>query len=222
MGWNSQLLTFAAGPIDLDNIDANSQPAELAFWHGASLKAEDDAGKNAFNLAIDSGQLAMFKWLIKRGASLEEPSSKGLPPLIVAAQKFRANGEPAERKELVANTALEMARVLLKAGASVNVVDKAAGQNALFHTFLINEDDDDRMLRFLIDHHADVNAKNGLQKTVLNSAVQFGATLENIRMLCEAGACASVDVVDTGAVGKSAWTASNGATRTLLEELCRR
>lgn len=147
---------------------------------GGNINAQSSTGNTALMLAIDRGKIDVALRLIAAGADLEIRGQKGWTALHNAA----SGGEKGYR---------EVAEALLRAGAKVNAVSdtmltalhEASGKSLV------------DIVRLLVDHQADVNARDKYNNTPLRmcaSNAQTFATLDTFRQTVEILLQAGADI----------------------------
>jgi ankyrin repeat protein len=122
-------------------------------------------------LMIDAARMGrddVIPALLHAGVDIDCRDAKGYTPLILASY----NGHESTT------------RLLLAAGAAVDIGDGARGNSALMGVAFKGYD---RIARILIDAGADVNARNGSGQTALMMASLFART-DIVEMLLSAGA----------------------------------
>jgi ankyrin repeat protein len=143
---------------------------EMLLEAGADVNATDAKNGTALGDAIVYGRTEVVKALLARKASVDlAVSSSRVPALSLAA--IRNN--------------VEVARMLLKAGAAVNGVD-AAGVTPLMWA-AAGEAGNAPMVKLLLDSGADAKARNKAGESALDWAMARGETVVT-RMLSAAGA----------------------------------
>ena len=141
---------------------------ERALELGATVQAKDDLARSTVLLATkDAGDLELVRWLLAKGAPVDEPDLGGRTALSFAAEAGR----------------LDIVRELADAGAADDRRDKQQ-RAPLFHAVLGNHTD---VVAFLLERGADVNARDQFGDTPLIVACAKGhaATAE---LLLEHGA----------------------------------
>ncbi|MGE3512136.1 MAG: ankyrin repeat domain-containing protein [Vicinamibacterales bacterium] len=155
-------------PLMLAARTGNAEVVKLLLAHGARVDArEPSRGQTALMWAIAENHPEAVRVLLENGADPHERSAAGFLPLLFAAQQGN----------------LEIARDLLARGADVNAAG-GDGSTALLVAVdsgvlkLFDPDEaagrqHDSLIRFLIEHGADVNASQA-GRTPLHSAVWTG------------------------------------------------
>jgi len=146
--------------------------ATLLIAHGAKLDRMvtdkyDPQPVSLLYYAVDKNNLELTKALVKRGVNVDYQSSKGKTPIRIA----------------LATNKLDIAQVLLDAGADINIRDHDNMHGLLKAT----ENDHDEAVIFAISHKANLDYQIEGGKTALMLAVQKKNTII-IKALLEAGA----------------------------------
>ncbi len=159
LGFNNPPPRVTGTMSDLDFI-------RTLAWHGADLDAQQTKepnnryrnvlnriGSTPFLLAAKAADVEMMRLLVELGADPVRPNEDGTTPLMVAAGVgIWAVGEsPGTNEE-----ALEATRYALERGGDVTNVDDN-GDTAL-HGAVVR--DSELLVRFLLDHGADIDAVN--------------------------------------------------------------
>lgn len=140
------------------NINTSIEPTK----HGMR------AGRTAIQVASESNQYEVAKYLIKNGASVREKGALGVPPLTLAAREGADN----------------IVELLIAKGADVNAVDDNSNGTALMAASFKGQY---RVAKYLIAKGANVNAKSKEGYTALHSAAS-GAGKELSELLIVSGA----------------------------------
>jgi ankyrin repeat protein len=134
----------------------NLAAAQLLVEAGASLEAKSRSGDTALESAMTSAQATTSCWLLRRGAASPDPQKK--PYLVPAA---------ALSEDFAASHAL--VRLLLNRGFSPDA--RMNGDTALH---IAAELGNTELVRLLVQHGADVSAKNTRGETPLAVATRSG------------------------------------------------
>jgi len=134
----------------------------------ARVDERDSRGLMPLHYAAATGQIEAAKLLLARGAAVDGSSEISVPPLFYAAQKGH----------------LEMVQLLTEKGADVNAGCFMSRQTALHGAAGEGET---RVVAYLIEHGADVDALTMNKFTPLHEAVRAGDT-ESVKLLLRAGA----------------------------------
>ncbi len=126
--------------------------AGLLINHGAKINSADDIRLTALDCAVLNNRLAMVKFLLKNGASLN-PVNRSSPPLVVAADIDH----------------VKIMRMLLKAGAHVNA-HYDDGTTALMNAV---RREDPIAVKLLLDNKADKYLKDRHGESALSIARQM-------------------------------------------------
>lgn len=152
--------------------------ADLLLRAGADAKATNEYGATALYAAAGNADPAMTTKLLAAGADPNAALMSGETALMLAARE--------------GNTATVHA--LLEGGADPNVHEKNGGQTALM--WAIAEQHHPDVVRELVQHKADVNAKSRTGFTALMFAAR--GDVESARILLNAGADPNATIPDWG------------------------
>jgi ankyrin repeat protein len=120
-------------------------------------------GATPFLLAAASGDLAMMKLLLAKGADPKLTTKDGVTALMAAAGVGLADDRmPAEAKG-----ALEAVKMLIEMGSDVNQVSQDCGWTALHGAAYIGADD---IIQLLVQKGANLNVKDEMGQTPLTIA----------------------------------------------------
>ncbi|XP_073408869.1 fibronectin type 3 and ankyrin repeat domains protein 1 isoform X4 [Dendrobates tinctorius] len=132
-GKNSVMLACFAGHLDI---------VEYLREQGASWESRDKGGCTAMHWAVDGGSLKLIEWMIGDGCEVDVKDSC-------------SHWTPLMRVSAVTGSA-DVARLLIAAGANINVKDKD-GKTPLMVATLNNHE---RLVRLLIEKGADCSITN--------------------------------------------------------------
>ncbi|XP_029306575.1 B-cell lymphoma 3 protein homolog [Cottoperca gobio] len=162
-------------PLHLAVITLQANMVEALLREGADPSALDRNGQTALHLCCEYDQRDCLSVVLSRtpsSACLEMRNYEGLSPLHLAVLR--------DQKDL--------ARMLLDAGADINVMDNKSGQSPLMHAVESNHAD---MVHFLIESGCDVNSQSYSGNTALHSACGRGQ-VDTVRLLLKSGADSSL------------------------------
>lgn len=162
-------------PLHLAVITKQPNMVETLLRAGAEPSALDRNGQTALHLCCEYNQrdcLSVVLSLSTLSTCLEIRNYEGLSPLHLAVLQGRK----------------DLARLLLSAGADINVMDVKSGQSPLMHAVENNNAD---MVHFLIENRCDVNSQSYSGNTALHSACGRGQA-ETVRLLLKSGADSSL------------------------------
>ncbi len=153
---------------------------ETLLFFGADVDQVSGTGKRAVHFASVRGHVECVKVLLHYGSDVdlrEDPlTTAGDTPLIKAVASYMANYYKADDY-------LAVAKLLLEAGACVNVTDCTG----LAPLHMAVTKGDTRMTQVLLQHSADVESCSYQVMTPLTRAIQYGSSEDNIRLLREKG-----------------------------------
>jgi uncharacterized protein len=143
------------------NVAATMGPIEtviLLLDAGADVECVGRYGFHPLHNAVYSGHADIVAELIKRGAKVDSKDAKGRTALLIYAASAGSN--------------LQIVRILLAAGADLQLEDTAEHQNSLQFA-AINGDVD--LGKALVEAHADINGRDGTYwgDTVLGLATYY-------------------------------------------------
>jgi ankyrin repeat protein len=148
--------------VRVDDLDS----VRLLLRAGADAKAANRTGVTPLFLACANGNASMIKLLLDAGSDPNAPDLTGETPLMTASK--------------VGN--LDSVALLLDRGAAVDARDPEFQQTALMVAVRENHPD---VVRLLVEHHADVNARTRTGKTppwvLPNSVPGFGHGIGIVR-----------------------------------------
>ncbi|XP_060697973.1 fibronectin type 3 and ankyrin repeat domains protein 1 isoform X1 [Hemiscyllium ocellatum] len=155
-GKDSLMLACFAGHLDV---------AKCLRRFGATWESQDNGGSSAIHWATDGGHLNMIEWMINEGCKVDITDGHLLwTPLMRVA---------------VLNGSTEVASLLIKAGANVNIQDKK-GTTPLMVAVLNSYEN---LVQLLLNNGADSAVKNKYGTSVLEMAKSFST--ENVISLLE-------------------------------------
>jgi ankyrin repeat protein len=178
--------------------------AEALLELGASLREEGWFGRSAFDVAIESGQAQMVRWLIERGLPVDFSHREGDSPLMGACEMncveaveilLQHGASATEQGEygrpIHKAASLEVTRLLVeRGGAEINEVDSCGYWPLRSAAFA----GDFAWVKWLLDHGAQIDLTS-TGETALHSAV-FVDALDVTRLLLEHGANPNARDVD--------------------------
>lgn len=185
----------AAKTIDLARV------RELVQKDASALRARDPEGRSALHLAASSGSLPLVRLLLSLGADIDPVDNRLATPLRTAIDNGRDEvaaflidqGADLGRKDVLGDSALHAAVEQDKAGLVKELIDRGAEVDSR------NKDGWTPFLRaarntgsvavgnLLLDHGADINAKDTSAYLPLNWAAYFG-NKEFVDLLLDKGA----------------------------------
>lgn len=172
--------------IFLDIIDSGEGQKELAdalISGGANINIADNSGQTPFTLAVNQNQFEIVALMAKTGIDLDAVlyKNKTYSALMLAVEM----------------KSVELARVLIEAGADVNFMIQETHDSCLYKAIYHKQKD---IVEMLISTGADVNLHNLFQDTPLSKATvdSSGKDLEIADILLKAGADINAVVAENG------------------------
>ena len=187
----------------------HTQVVNILLDHGADIHAVEDSGNyNALMLACSRAKLSTVKMLLTRGANVHARDKFGATALHMGtysnSPKYRlvkallSHGAPVNVRDKRGRTPLgiaanlgfpSIAKMFLALGANANVREKASGNTPLHHVASGGRSrlQHTVMMGDLLDHGADIDAKNKVGMTPLMLASEKGYR-DLINMLLQRGA----------------------------------
>ncbi|HEX9365367.1 MAG TPA: ankyrin repeat domain-containing protein, partial [Vicinamibacterales bacterium] len=174
-GWDCGTLLHAAATRGREDL------APLLIARGADLNARDRMGNTPLNVAATYGRANVMTVLLAAGANANGNGPTGTPPLQSAV-----GGQPGAsdlEKQLAA------IRLLLAAGADINGQEPGSARTALITAIGSGPrtGDDEPMIEFLLEHGADVHARDSHGTAALVYAAGTG-NLRIVTLLLQRGA----------------------------------
>lgn len=174
-GWSD----FGITPLFYASKRKDSTVAEMLLSRGANVNHEDSRGETPLHYASD----AVAALLLNAGADVHALSIYGWTPLFSAVERGWSI----------------TAKLLIEAGAEVNLVDYFGGNTPLLTACVGGCGD---CIRLLLDAGADVNVTDDHECTALYKACWDGeCDLECVKLLVEAGADVNAGTPIIGAAG---------------------
>ena len=187
---------FSCGTGDLQG----ATPLWVAAYSANSPVADIRGGRSdAFDPGQTRASTETITALLSAGAQLHLTTDDGTTPLMVAAGLGRSTYTPREPRGVRSSSAEEAVRVLLEAGADINVVNEAdftALHGAAFRG--LNE-----VIEYLVEQGADINARDFRGRTPYRLAegskqsFQFQSWPETAELLKELGADTQLGIPGT-------------------------
>ena len=195
------LHTAGAKPLDLWQAAANNDraAAERLLTAGADAKAENDAGKVPFDIAIEAEHYALAAILLKAAVGINGRDKKGWSPLNWAIfgdawdlvrELIREGADISVGRSQNAfdvATLMESEAKLIEVFIAEKGVDATVGQYDRTMLMLTAVKGNIENAKLLINSKADLNAKNKYDMTALDFAAQ-NRNIEIFRLLIEHGA----------------------------------
>ncbi|XP_055309515.1 26S proteasome non-ATPase regulatory subunit 10-like, partial [Sitodiplosis mosellana] len=165
--YNDDDYNYDEDPFDVTTEKGHDECDESAI-------TTDHSGKPALHVAIENGSKRMVECLINKSVDVNIKDSDGNSALKLALKKGND----------------EITKLLIQNGANLNANDNAS--NTALHIAAMSDTSLD-VVRFLIEHGADVNARNLYKYSALLTAAERG-NVDIAKILIEHGA--NLDVTD--------------------------
>lgn len=150
----------------------NIECIRLLIAAGASLNFMDKFGQTALGNAVKLGRLDCVQLLLESGADVEGSATGEISPLLLAVESKHSQ-------------AVELTRLLLQVGASVNAIKSDENQQTALH--IAAEREGVEILKLLIQYGANLDVEDGNGGTPLQYATQRGK-ISAMLVLIQAGA----------------------------------
>lgn len=145
----------------------NFETMDLLLKHGANIDTQDYGRETPLIRAAREGKIALIKFLLARGANIQKGGSENAVYWAARARKMEAyrlllenggSGKALNNALLasVGTSDIETAKILLEAGADVNIRSERGSTPLMIAGGYGLEN----FVKFFIDHGADVNVKN--------------------------------------------------------------
>lgn len=153
------------------------------FDAGLEINTLNKFGKSMLSYAAESGNLQIAEYLLQEGAEANIPNSDGSKPIHIAARYFRKN----------------IVELLLKIGISVNTRDTNHSTPLHYAADTHNISSAGRqsceeIIRFLVNHYADINAVNRGGFTPVHLAASTSDYRNIVELFIELGSNLECDV----------------------------
>jgi ankyrin repeat protein len=180
-------------------LNGDIDTLKRALGEGADVNALSEEGFGFLHYAVEGEKPMMIRFLIENKADVNARTAEGgYTPLHLVSRK---NFDMAKNR-------LEIAVILIAAGADLNAVDES-GATALHMAVTGGLEE---LSRLLIDYGADVTRKTGYHKLTALHQAAAGGHLNIIKLLIEKKA-------DVNAVSASGWTPLHAAKNKETTEL---
>ncbi|KAH7413919.1 ankyrin repeat-containing domain protein [Phaeosphaeria sp. MPI-PUGE-AT-0046c] len=184
----------------IDHYDADihaTKMVEILLDCGANVNVSS-RGKGLLAIAAEKGDLALTKLLLDKQVIIDPTDAMPSSELRATVNRLRSRFVNA-RADIGPSNALRAAllhrqtlscRMLLKAGANINRLDRQEGNNTLLHTAITRYDKLGGYIPFLLAHGALLEIQDNSHNTALHLAVK-GKHFDAVQILLENGADAN-------------------------------
>jgi ankyrin repeat protein len=166
--------------------------ASLLLASGANPDIDDEYGNTPVTTAATYGRGEVMKVLVARRVDVNRRGRNGKSPLVAAVSGLGVETDLEQR--------LEVARILIAAGADVNARHPSSGSTPLFDAAGMGPNHSERMIQLLLAHGADVRAVDRNGTPLLVAAAGRGDRTA-VRLLLDRGA--DVNAADRGGTALS-------------------
>lgn len=174
-------------PLQAAALNGNKEMFFLLLEAGANIAVETPKGENLLHITppVNETYMEIIRALLSRGLSVDALSSQGWKPIHQTA--WKGTGSP----DITLDRSREHLELLISYGADINAVTESAEKETALHLATRASIPRPLFLVLLLDHGANVNARNGEGKTALHLAAARGReTL--FRILLDHGADSSI------------------------------
>ena len=225
------LHTAGAKPLDLWQAAANNDrlSAERLLAVGADAKAENDAGKVPFDIAIEAEHYALAAILLKAAGGINGRDKKGWTPLhwaIFADAWDLVREFIREDADIVAGhsqSAFDVATLMKSEAKLIEIViaekgvNAIAGRNSRTMLMYAAREGHTEIVKFLLDNGAVINIKNRYGETALMYAAKRGYK-EIVKFLLDNGAVINInDTYGETVLIKATYNAHTEVVKLLVE-----
>lgn len=178
-------------PLQAAALNGNREMFFLLLEAGANIAVETPRGENLLHITPPCNEIYMeiLRTLLEKGLNVDALSSQGWKPLHQAA--YKGTGSP----DITLDKSREHLEMMISYGADVNAVTESAEKETALHLATRASIPRPLFIILLLDHGADVNAKDGEGKTALHLAAARGRE-SLFRILLEHGADPSIKAPD--------------------------
>ena len=166
--------------------------ATILLARGANPDADDEYGNTPVTTAASYGRAEVMKILLARRVDVNRRGRNARSPLVAAVSGLGVQTDIEQR--------LEVARILIAAGADVNAREPSSELTPLFYAAGIGTTHSEPMIQLLLAHGADVRAV-AMQGTPLVVAAAGSGDRTAVRLLLDRGA--DVNAADRGGTALS-------------------
>jgi ankyrin repeat protein len=169
--------------------------AALLLAHGADPDADDESGNTPVTTAASYGRVEVIKALLARRVDVNRRGRNGRSPLVAAVSGLGVETYSEQR--------LQVAGILIAAGADVNAREPSSGLTPLYYAAGMGTTHSEPMIQLLLAHGADVRAV-AMQGVPLLTAAAGSGDRRVVQLLLDRGA----DVNATADQGGTALSAA--------------
>jgi ankyrin repeat protein len=167
--------------------------AALLLAHGANPDADDESGNTPVTTAASYGRVEAMKVLLARRVDVNRRGRNSRSPLVAAVSGLGVETDLDQR--------LEVARILIAAGADVNAREPSSGLTPLYYAAGMGTTHSEPMMQLLLAHGADVRAV-AMQGVPLLTAAAGSGDRGAVQLLLDRGA--DVNATDKGGTALAA------------------
>ncbi|OWZ23575.1 Serine/threonine protein kinase [Phytophthora megakarya] len=178
---------YGRTPLIFASWNGQLHVVEYLLDHGAQVDVADHGGSTALRFAASEGHLAILKLLIDRGATVNTADLNGWTPLRLATERghvdivkcllehdvdvdTRDNWGSSALRFAASDGRVEIMKLLVEIGSAR--VNQAEGHLGWTPLMLATWNGHINVVRYLLDHGADVDAKDNGGSTALREFIQ--------------------------------------------------
>ncbi len=167
--------------LHLATMNGRTEAVKALLGHGANLEIQNSNGKTPLNIAIDERNALIMDLLLDRGANMYNIGYQGLTPVQYALNKL--------------STWPGGMDTFVKRGVDLNYAEPTSGNTNLMWAV---DKGDEKIVKWLLDHHVDVNKTNAAKETAYHLALKKGKP-SIVNLLKKAGGVIDPLLLEDGA-----------------------